>query len=233
MKVVSHLTFGPGAVTMTLASRSATPSRQRMIEDMKIRNLSPHTIQAYVDRVAEFAKHFGKSPQLLVPKEVRAYLVFLVEERRVSWSYYGQGISAIRFLYRVTLDEDWVVKGVVSPKKEMKLPVILSRAEVKQFGEAIASLKTRDPHDGLRRRTASARRSWRCRETTKTSGVLCSPNQSVAIRKRRRQFLLRLQEFHQLLGGLGAPALALAFRERACFEVPVPCFCREAIDFIG
>jgi integrase/recombinase XerD len=128
---------------MTTASRSTTPLRQRMIEDMKIRNLSPHTIKAYVERVAAFAKHFGKSPQLLGPEEVRAYPVFLVEEKRVSWSYYGQAICALRFLYRVTLGEDWVVKGVVSPKKEMKLPVILSRAEVTQFLEAITSLKHR------------------------------------------------------------------------------------------
>ena len=128
---------------MTRLPRPTTPLRQRMIEDMKLRNLSPHTVQAYVDRVAAFAKHFGKSPQLLGPEEVRAYLVFLVEEKRVSWSYYGQAICALRFLYRVTLGNDWVVKGVVSPKKEMKLPVILSRAEVTQFLAAITSLKHR------------------------------------------------------------------------------------------
>lgn len=120
-----------------------TPLRQRMIEDMKLRNLSPHTVQAYVDRVAAFAKYFGKSPQSLGPEDVRAYLVFLVEEKRVSWSYYGQAICALRFLYRVTLGKDWVVKGVVSPKKETKLPVILSPAEVTQFLEAIKSLKHR------------------------------------------------------------------------------------------
>jgi integrase/recombinase XerD len=120
-----------------------TPLRQRMIEDMKLRNLSPHTVEAYVDRVAAFAKHFGKSPQRLGPEDVRAYLVFLVEEKRVSWSYYGQTICALRFLYRVTLGKDWVVKGVVSPKKETKLPVILSPAEVTQFLEAVTSLKHR------------------------------------------------------------------------------------------
>jgi Phage integrase, N-terminal SAM-like domain len=97
----ASLTFSSGALTMTPSPRPTTPLRQRMIEDMKIRNLSPHTIQAYVDRVAAFAKHFGKSPQLLGAKEVRAYLVFLVEEKRVSWSYYGQAICALRFLYRV------------------------------------------------------------------------------------------------------------------------------------
>src|SRR5271156_5306712 len=69
------LTFSSGALTMTPASRRTTPLRQRMIEDMKLRNLSPHTVQAYVDRVAAFAKHFGRSPRLLGPEEVRAYLV--------------------------------------------------------------------------------------------------------------------------------------------------------------
>jgi integrase/recombinase XerD len=69
---------------MTPSPRRTTPVRQRMIEDMKLRNLSRHTVQASVDRVAAFGKHFGKSAQLLGPKDVRAYLVFLVEEKRVS-----------------------------------------------------------------------------------------------------------------------------------------------------
>jgi hypothetical protein len=56
---------------MTSLHRPTTPLRQRMIEDMKLRDLSPNAILAYVDRVAAFAKHFGKSPQLLGPKEVR------------------------------------------------------------------------------------------------------------------------------------------------------------------
>ena len=69
---------------MTPSPRPTTPLRQRMIEDMKLRNLSPHTVQAYVDRVAAFAKHFGKSPEFLGPKELRVYLVFLVGKKRVS-----------------------------------------------------------------------------------------------------------------------------------------------------
>jgi hypothetical protein len=67
---------------MTPSPRRMTPLRQRMIGDMKLRNLSPHTVQAYVDRVATFAKHFGKSPEFLGPKEIRAYLVFLVEGQK-------------------------------------------------------------------------------------------------------------------------------------------------------
>jgi integrase/recombinase XerD len=120
-----------------------TPLRQRMIEDMKLRNFSPHTVRAYVDRVAAFAKHYGKSPQVLGRDEVRAYLLFLIEEKRVSWAYYGQAICALRFLYRVTLGNDWVIEGVVSPRKETRLPVVLSPAEVTQFFEAVDGLKHR------------------------------------------------------------------------------------------
>ena len=78
------LTFSSEAITMTTASRPTTPLRQRMIEDMKIRNLSPHTIKAYVERVAAFAKHFGKSPQLLGQKEVRELTSSFSSRRSVS-----------------------------------------------------------------------------------------------------------------------------------------------------
>jgi site-specific recombinase XerD len=120
-----------------------TPLRQRMIEDMKLRNYAPRTIQVYVERVATFAKHFGKSPQRLGAAEVRAYLLFLIQEKHASWSYYGQALCALRFVYRTTLAKKWVLDGVVSPKKQKKLPVVLSPAEVTQFFAAITGLKHR------------------------------------------------------------------------------------------
>jgi len=46
--------------------------RQRMLEDLRVRNYSPETEKAYIDRVAKFAQHFHKSPELLGPKEIRA-----------------------------------------------------------------------------------------------------------------------------------------------------------------
>jgi site-specific recombinase XerD len=114
-----------------------------MIEDMNLRNLAPRTVQVYVERVVKFAQHFGKSPDTLDAADVRAYLVYLVHKRRVSWSYYNQTLCALRFLYNVTLGKDWIVKSIVCPKQEKKLPVILSPAEVCQFFQAITNLKHR------------------------------------------------------------------------------------------
>ena len=59
-----------------------TTLRQRMIEDMRVRNLSLNTQKIYVDRVAKFAQHFGKSPELLGPEEIRTYQVYLINDQK-------------------------------------------------------------------------------------------------------------------------------------------------------
>src|SRR5512132_84113 len=103
-----------------------TPLRQRMIEDMKLRNLAPRTIQVYVARVAAFARHFGRSPEALGRDEVRSYLLHLVQEKHVSWSTYNQTVAGLRFLYEVTLGREGVLVRVACPKQPKKLPVVLS-----------------------------------------------------------------------------------------------------------
>jgi integrase/recombinase XerD len=123
--------------------RVMTPLRQRMIEDMRLRNYAPLTVKVYVERVAAFAKHFGKSPERLGAADVRAYLLYLVQEKHASWSYYDQALAALRFLYGTTLGKKWVLDDLASPRKQRKLPVVLSPDEVAQFFEAIDSLKHR------------------------------------------------------------------------------------------
>src|SRR5512135_3743933 len=120
-----------------------TPLRRRMIEDLKLRNLAPRTIAVYVQRVAAFARHFGKSPEDLGPPEVRSYLVHLVQEEHVAWSYYNQTVAALRFLYRVTLGRDEALHRIACPKQPKKLPVVLSPEEVVRFFQAVPGLKHR------------------------------------------------------------------------------------------
>lgn len=120
-----------------------TTLRQRMTDDLRLRNRSARTIKTYIACVAHFARHFQKSPELLGPEEIRQYQVYLVEQRRVSWSYFNQAVCALRFLYRHTLGRDWAVAHIPFPRQPKKLPVVLSQAEVIRFLEAIRTIKLR------------------------------------------------------------------------------------------
>jgi site-specific recombinase XerD len=119
-----------------------TPLRKRMLEDMKIRNLSPHTIDGYTRYVAQFAKHFKTSPDQLGPEHVRTYQLHLLE-RQVHQSILIQTVCALRFLYEKTLHQPWTVDYIPFPKKIKKLPVILSRDEVQAVIRAPRHLKHR------------------------------------------------------------------------------------------
>jgi integrase/recombinase XerD len=121
-----------------------TPLRQRMLDDMQVRNFSPHTQRIYLDRVAKFAQYFGKSPDQLGPEEIRAYQVYLVQEKKVGFSLFVQTVCALRFLYQVTLQRDWDVTYCIPfPRTERKLPVILSPTEVARFLDAVPNFKYR------------------------------------------------------------------------------------------
>ncbi len=111
-----------------------THLRQRMTEDMRVRNLSPHTQSSYVQQVSLFARHFKQSPEALGPEDIRAYQVYLTTEKKLAPSSILIAVAALRFLYRVSLKKDWTFAEVIpAPKKPQKLPIILSPEEVLQF----------------------------------------------------------------------------------------------------
>jgi integrase/recombinase XerD len=120
-----------------------TPLRQRMLEDMRIRNLAENTQRSYVQQVSAFARHFGRSPEELGPEEIRAYQVYLTDERSLAPGSVCMVCGALRFLYHVTLKRDWVEREIPIPKKPFKLPVILSSKEIMHFLECVRSLKMR------------------------------------------------------------------------------------------
>ena len=80
-----------------------TPLRRRMIEDMQIRNLAADTQRSYLQQITLFARYFGKSPEMLGPADIDAYQLHLSQERRLSPSSLLVAVSAIRFLYKVTV----------------------------------------------------------------------------------------------------------------------------------
>jgi integrase/recombinase XerD len=121
-----------------------TSLRQRMIEDLQIRNLAVNTQESYVQQVSLFARHFKKSPELLGPEQIRAYQVFLTNEKKLSTGSIIVAISALRFLYRVTLKKDWSFRDIIpAPKKPQTLPIVLSPEEVLQFLDCVSSRKHR------------------------------------------------------------------------------------------
>ena len=119
-----------------------TSLRQRMLEDMQVRRLSPFTQRAYVETVARFARYFDRSPDRLGPEQIRAYQVYLATERGLATSSLLVAVSALRFLYRVTLRKRWSFDDVIpAPKKPQSLPVVLSPQEVVQFLDAVKPAK--------------------------------------------------------------------------------------------
>jgi site-specific recombinase XerD len=123
---------------------SMTSLRQRFIEDMQIRNLAVNTQDYYVQQVSRFARHFNKSPVALGPEQIRAYQLYLTNERKLATSSILVTISALRFLYRVTLKKHWTFDDIIAaPKKPQTLPVVLSPEEVIRFLDCVESRKHR------------------------------------------------------------------------------------------
>ena len=121
-----------------------TPLRQRMLEDMQVRNFSPHTQSTYALQVSLFARYFSKPPDQLGPEEIRSYQVYLTNEKKLAPNSILIAVAALRFLYKVTLHKDWRVEDIIpAPKKPQKLPIVLSPEEVLHFLNCVASPKHR------------------------------------------------------------------------------------------
>jgi integrase/recombinase XerD len=114
-----------------------TPLRQRFIEDLRLRNYAPRTVETYVGRIAAFAKHFGRSPELLGSEEVRAFQLHLLG-RRASWSLFNQTVCALRFFYGTTLGRSEQMPLIPYGKRPKKLRSVLAPAEVLQLLDAAA-----------------------------------------------------------------------------------------------
>ena len=133
-----------------------TALRERMIEDMQVRNLSPRTQRAYLQYISQFACHFRKSPDLLGPAEIRAFQLYLTRDRQLAASSIGVAVAAIRFLYKVTLQRGWNVDDVIPTcRRPQTLPVVMSPDRGRQISRRCREPQApRDPDRLLRSRSA-------------------------------------------------------------------------------
>jgi site-specific recombinase XerD len=121
-----------------------TVLRQRMTEDMQVRNLSPHTQASYLQQVSLFARHFCTSPDALTPEHIRIYQIYLTNERKLAPNSIHTAVAALRFLYKTTLKKEWTFgEDIPLPKKPQKLPVVLSPEEVAHFLNCVGCGKHR------------------------------------------------------------------------------------------
>jgi len=109
-----------------------TALRQRLLEDLRLRNYSPRTEEAYVAAVAKLARHFNRSPDLLSGEDIRVFQVHLLAKKS-SWSQFNQIVCGLRFFYKITLGRPEVVVMLPYGKKPKSLPVVLSMEEVAQL----------------------------------------------------------------------------------------------------
>jgi integrase/recombinase XerD len=114
---------------------------EQMKADLTLKGYSPHTFAGYLPRCRKFAEHFNRSPQEMGEEEIRAFLLYLAQEQKVSPSLQKTYLVALKFLYRHTLNRPEEVENIPTPKLPVQLPVVLSREEVLAIFEAIPYIK--------------------------------------------------------------------------------------------
>lgn len=125
---------------MAQATQKTTPLRQRMIEDMHMRQLSAGTQRDYIRAVFEFTRFFGQSPDKATAEDLRRYLLHR-QDNGMTPATQNAIASGLKFFFNVTLERHEVVRNLRHAPQPRKLPMILSREEVTRLFEATDSLK--------------------------------------------------------------------------------------------
>jgi integrase/recombinase XerD len=110
-----------------------TSLRERMIQDMQLRGYSASTQENYVAAVRQLFDHFHCTPVQLREEQVREYFLYLTSEKKVSRSTATIALCGIKFFFEHTVKRDWTTLHLVRPRWQRKLPVVLSREEVRRI----------------------------------------------------------------------------------------------------
>ena len=118
-----------------------TKLRDQMKMELELKGYSDKTQSSYINHVKRYAGFFNKSPDKLATDEIKKYLHYLICEKKVSKSYVNSAYSALKFFYETTLKIQWDMKEIPRVKKSKKLPVVLSKDEVKSIFSATTNIK--------------------------------------------------------------------------------------------
>src|ERR1700687_1845403 len=116
-----------------------TRLRKMMLEELQRLNYSDETIRSYIHTVEDFARRFNCSPDRLGPRHIREYQAELFHIRKLSSGTVAIRLAALRFFYTKTLRRAWSVAETPYPKKDHRLPAILSQEEVAQLIQAAST----------------------------------------------------------------------------------------------
>jgi integrase/recombinase XerD len=117
--------------------------RKKMMKDMLLSGFAESTRKSYSWGVDGLAKWSGRSPAELSEEDLRQYFLYLVNDKKLSWSTVRQHLCGIKYLFEKTLGKQWGVFKIVRPKREKKLPVVLSREEARTLLSMVDSLRYR------------------------------------------------------------------------------------------
>ena len=120
-----------------------SPLRQRMIEDMQLRNLSPQTQKAYLHYITGLARFYQVSPQELNLEELREYQLYMVNDRQYSAESVNHFVVSAKFLYNVTLEIPWPDDALPRARVPFRLPVVLSATEINEFFQHVCTIRYR------------------------------------------------------------------------------------------
>jgi site-specific recombinase XerD len=115
--------------------------REQMIVDLQLSGIKPQTQKNYLREVGNLAKYFNRSPEELGEAELKEYLLYLINKRRLSEGTFRFYVAGLKFLYRTTLKREWPVEKIRHPKRAKKLPVVLDLSEVVAILSVTKNLK--------------------------------------------------------------------------------------------
>ena len=110
-----------------------TVLRQEMIDAMQLRGLSPNTQRSYLHTVSQLARYYDRSPDLISEEELKAYFLYLINEKKLARNSCMLVLSGLKFFFEYTLHRPWPALDHIRFKKPAKQPIILSREEVKHL----------------------------------------------------------------------------------------------------